>query len=108
MKRLLPFLIAGSLLLSCSEPKYYEADFQARQEAHDGALKPFMTLLEGISAQEKDALEFLYAYMPLADVTDYSADFYLRNVRSSLETRKEMNWGVPEREFRHFVLPLRV
>ena len=108
MKKTLIFLCGLGLLLSCSEPKYYEADFQARQEANDGALKPFMTLPEGISAQEKDALEFLYAYMPLADVTDYSADFYLRNVRSSLMTREEMNWGVPEREFRHFVLPLRV
>ena len=108
MKKTLIFLCGLGLLLSCAKQPYYVADFQARQEANDGALKPFMTLPEGISAQEKDALEFLYAYMPLADVTDYSADFYLRNVRSSLKTRKEMNWGVPEREFRHFVLPLRV
>ena len=106
MKRVILYLTAGALLLSCSQ-KYYVKDYQARMEAGGGALKPFMTLPEGISAQEKDALQFLYAYMPLADVTDYTADFYLANVRKSLQAREEMPWKAPEREFRHFVLPLR-
>ena len=108
MKKLLLCLCAVGLLASCTAEKYYVTDYNARLEANEGALKPFMALPKGISAQEKDALQFLYAYMPLADVTDYTADFYLRNVRSALETRKEMGWNVPEREFRHFVLPLRV
>ena len=94
------------LLLSCSSP--YHKDFRARQEADGGALKPFMALPEGISAREKEALEFLYAYMPAADVTDYSPEFYLQSVRQSFRAREEMGWKVPEREFRHFVLPLRV
>ena len=101
------WILALLLLLSCSG-KPYHADYTARLNAHGGALKPFMTLPEGLSAQEQEALEFLYAYMPLADVTDYSTDFYLENVRASLKAREEMAWGVPEREFRHFVLPLRV
>jgi hypothetical protein len=63
-----------------------------------------------ISLNEKEAIEFLYAYMPLADVTDYTFNFYLKNVRQTLKTRNEMSWGkdVPELLFRHFVLPLRV
>jgi transglutaminase-like putative cysteine protease len=63
-----------------------------------------------ISTVEKEALEFLYAYMPMADVTDYSTQFYLDNVRASLRTRDEMPWGkkVPELLFRHFVVPIRV
>lgn len=62
------------------------------------------------SSEETEALKFLYAYMPLADVTDYSTAFYLDNVRASLAARREMVWGskVPELLFRHFVLPLRV
>ena len=62
------------------------------------------------SAEENEALEFLYAYMPIADVTDYTTSFYLKNIRTSLAARKEMTWGskVPELLFRHFVLPLRV
>lgn len=59
---------------------------------------------------EKEALDFLYSTMALPDSVDYTADFYLENIRSSLQARKEMPWGktVPEREFRHFVLPVRV
>ncbi len=63
-----------------------------------------------VSEQEMDALRFLYAYMPLADVTDYPIDFYLENVRATFEAREQMPWGkmVPELLFNHFVLPLRV
>ncbi len=55
-------------------------------------------------------LQFLYAYMPLCDQADYDSAFHAANVRSALQTRMEMPWGgrVPEREFRHFVLPPRV
>ncbi len=62
------------------------------------------------TAEEQEALRFLYAYMPLADITDYPTSFYASNVRASLTARKEMAWGnnVPELLFRHFVLPLRV
>ena len=59
---------------------------------------------------EQEALQFLYAYMPLADVTDYPTFFYLQNVRTSMEARQQMPWGkeVPELLFRHFVLPIRI
>ena len=59
---------------------------------------------------EQEALHFLYAYMPLADVTDYPTSFFLQNVRTSYEAKAEMPWGknVPELLFRHFVLPIRI
>ena len=106
MKRITLFLLTLGILLSCSE-KTYVKDYNARMATNGGALAPMMTLPEGITAQERDALQFLYAYMPLADVTDYTAEFYLANVRKSLQAREEMPWKAPEREFRHFVLPLR-
>ena len=79
-------------------------DYQARMKATGGRFSP-----DGLKAtqEEREALEFLYAYMPQADVADYPAEFYLANVRKSLQAREEMGWEVPEREFRHFVLPLR-
>ena len=63
-----------------------------------------------VTAQEKEALNFLYKYMPLADVTDYSVEFHLQNVRATLAAREQMPWGkkVPDLLFNHFVLPLRV
>ena len=62
------------------------------------------------TADEQGALQFLYAYMPLADVTDYPTSFFADNVRMSFKARKEMHWGknVPELLFRHFVVPIRV
>ena len=79
-------------------------DYQARMEATDGHFTPAgLTMTQ----EEREAMEFLYAYMPLADVADYPAEFFLANVRKSLQARQEMGWKVPEREFRHFVLPLR-
>ena len=65
-------------------------------------------LPEGVTPREREALEFLYAYMPAADAADYTPEFYLACVRQSFQAREEMGWNVPEREFRHFVLPLRV
>ena len=63
-----------------------------------------------INQQEEEALRFLYAYMPLADVTDYPVEFYLENVRATFDAKEQMPWGktVPELLFNHFVLPLRV
>ena len=114
MKRFLPGLCALLMLAACQSHFIQDASFRAtvskdyktRLEAHGNALKPFMTLPSEANLQEKEALEFLYAYMPLADVTDYPTDFYLENVRTALALRDR--WNVPEREFRHFVLPLRV
>ena len=62
------------------------------------------------SEEEQEALRFLYAYMPLADITDYPLEFHLQNVRASFKARKQMPWGkdVPNLLFRHFVLPVRV
>ena len=70
----------------------------------------FSILNEDMSLQEKEALQFLYAYMPLSDVTDYSGEYYLKNVRASYKAREEMPWGndIPEREFNHFVMPVRI
>ena len=59
---------------------------------------------------QEQALDFLYRYMPLPDKIDYDSAFYQRNVETSFLAREEMPWGksVPEREFLHFVLPVRV
>lgn len=71
---------------------------------------PARALQLATSDEERDALRFLYAYMDLADVTDYAPQFYVDEVRAALESRRDFYWGVniPDREFRHFVLPVRV
>ena len=63
-----------------------------------------------LTESEKQAMEFLYAYMPLSDLADYKPEFFLKNVQFALLARQEMPWGrtIPEEEFLHFALPLRV
>ena len=46
-----------------------------------------------LSQEQRQALQFLYAYMPVSDVADYSPDYFLMNVDYSLKARAEMPWG---------------
>lgn len=88
-----------------------EKMLKAQRELTSNALKPIWTILDQPASKEEDqAMRFLFAYMPLSDLADYSSEFMQANVRKSLLTRKEMVWGstIPEEEFLHFVLPLRV
>lgn len=57
-----------------------------------------------------DYVDFLYSHITIADSLDYTREFYIRNVEAAMRARAEMPWGasVPEREFLHFVLPVRV
>ncbi len=59
---------------------------------------------------EKAALEFLYAYMPIGDSVDYTEDYYKESIHYAFRAKDELPWGqsIPEREFKHFVVPVRV
>ena len=84
-------------------------DFNARKAQKE--LAPYFSAVEKISNPEVlNAMKFLYAYMPEPDIADYSVDFYRMNVEYALKARNEMPWGklIPEREFYHFVLPVRI
>lgn len=112
-------LFAGLLMLTgvlsaCSPAgnegfmRRVETDFRYKQELLPrGDL--FGIFDEPMTPQERDAMTFLYAYMPVGDITDYLGDFYLENVRCALSVRQEMPWGrsVSDELFRHFVLPVR-
>lgn len=118
-KQLFALLFVFLLTAGCNQQKHFisdeafrqevEQDFQTKQAAlPNGDL--FKVFNQQMTPEEKEALTFLYAYMPIGDITDYEGDFYLKNVRSSLQARQEMPWGdsIPEDIFRHFVLPVRV
>lgn len=71
------------------------------------ALIALMTMVSCSSESDK-YLAFLYKYMPLPDSQVYSQEWWSANVDKTLEVRDRMDWDIPEREFQHFVLPLRV
>ncbi len=70
----------------------------------------FDVFKQDLTPEEKEAMQFLYAFMPLSDLSNRSGDFYLSQVRSAFEARKAFTWGksIPESVFRHFVLPYRI
>jgi len=63
---------------------------------------------ESAALSQEEYVDFLYRCMPLPDSLVYDRAFWEDNVAKTIEVREKMNWGIPEREFRHFVLPLRV
>ncbi|MDE6006483.1 MAG: transglutaminase-like domain-containing protein [Muribaculaceae bacterium] len=59
---------------------------------------------------DSEISDFLRSTLTLPDRVDYTDDFYEANIAATLAARKEMPWGktIPDREFLHFVLPVRV
>lgn len=118
MKRILISASLFALTLTAGAQGSFITDTQYRagmeslfnQRIKTVGKKFYNTKKEKLTADEQEALKFLYAYMPLADVTDYPTYFFADNVRLSFKARNEMSWGknVPELLFRHFVLPIRV
>ena len=117
MKKVLVFtLMVMVAITSCRRAGIFDSAAEREQVFTDLSTK--QKLLPAVSMEVdasyptnvKDALAFLYAYMPLADVVDYSPAFYKMNVDYSLRARDEMPWGeqIPAQLFRHFVLPVRV
>ncbi|MCD7916575.1 MAG: transglutaminase domain-containing protein [Tannerellaceae bacterium] len=116
---LLLILLLSGMITGCNKQTHFisdeavrtevEKDFQNKQSAlPKGDL--FRIFDQNLDPIEKEALMFLYAYMPIGDITDYEGEFYLENIQSSLQVQQEMPWGrkIPEHIFRHFVLPVRV
>ena len=117
--RLLLVPILSVVLFSCGESHFLKEeayrnqvfqDFEQKQRAlpHGDLFTIFSD--STLTLSEREALMFLYAYMPIGDITDYSGNYYLENLRLSEQARNEMSWGknVTDELFRHFVLPIRV
>lgn len=81
-----------------------------RELAKSRNFKLFEIFKSDLSKDEFQAMKFLYAFMPLSDLANYSGSFFLDNIKITLKARDEMTWGktVPESVFLHFVLPIRV
>lgn len=117
MRQIYSFLAAAILIFTgCTGNFISDRDF--RRVVEDD-LKSRASVLQaadvdlesmGLSDDERQALEFLYAYMPLGDIVNKTPEYYLSHYHMTLKALDQMPWGssVPEREIRHFVLPVRV
>ena len=116
MKKILILCAAVLTLAACHRDPHFITDKNYRNEVHadfEDRMAEFPMLqvqLDTLSRAEREAMEFLYAYMPLSDLADYEPGFYLQQVRYAFKAREEMAWGkdIPEDVFRHFVLVYRV
>lgn len=117
---ILTLLSTTFLLPGCSEGSGFIPDRSQREEvkqkfverkaAFEG--KEMFGIFEEntMTAGEREAMEFLYAYMPLVDIADYDGEYFLSMTRAAFEALNTFSWGkeVPADLFRHFVLPPRV
>ena len=106
MKRYI--ILAAAILLilaaACNRDPHFITDRDYRNEVHaDFAARmaefPMLEVqLDTLSRMEREAMEFLYAYMPLSDLADYTPEFFLNQVRYAFKAREEMPWGkdIPE------------
>jgi len=117
MTKTFPIIVLSILALflsSCTDsaPKN-QANLNFEQTidlADNRRFELFEIFNQDLSSKEKDALEFLYTYMPLCDLADYDGDYYLNHVRITLKAKDELPWGkqIPDSIFKHFVLPHRI
>ena len=116
MRKLGLVVVAMLTMVACQRDPHFITDRSYRAEVHadfEARMADFPMLdvqLGTLNCAEREAMEFLYAYMPLSDLADYSPEFYLQQVRCAFQAREEMPWGkdIPEDVFRHFVLVYRV
>ena len=118
----LPFIVGVTAIPACNQqgrhfltnPAYRDSvhqQFERRRTEAAGRSEALFAVFnqEGLSAAQREALEFLYAYMPLCDLADYDGSFFLRQVNGAFRAREYFSWGktIPEDIFRHFVLVYR-
>jgi transglutaminase-like putative cysteine protease len=107
---------------ACHENTHFLKDSSYRHQVHTQFLKrqgeaagrreALFAVFDkkNLSVQQREALEFLYAYMPLCDLADGDGDFFLKQVDAAFAARSYFEWGksIPDDIFRHFVLVHRV
>ena len=111
---------AVCLLSGCGKKNHFITDKNYRAQVHEDYLnrtklaerrsEALFAGMDTLCVKEREAMEFLYAYMPYSDLADYDFVYFLKHVRYAFKAQQEMPWGkdVPEDIFRHFVLPYRV
>lgn len=102
-----PCLFGQAFLTDAAYRKQVEQDF-ANRESIMPADRDAVMQTEDLRTRE--ALQFLYAYMPQSDLVDYSYNFFREQADYAFLAQRTFSWGktIPESVFRHFVLVYRV
>lgn len=96
-----------------SDPKYRDlvhTQFIKSKNLAKGRNNSLFSLFNSsITLEQKEAMEFLYAFMPLSDLAMHNGDYIFAQATTAIKAREFFSWGktIPEDIFRHFVLPYR-
>ncbi|MCM3627724.1 transglutaminase domain-containing protein [Paenibacillus glycanilyticus] len=106
-------MTVGSTIFSLDQEalEQIERKFRLKQELGTARLQELFGIFqEALTEEERWALKYLFAYMPVNDMADYDGSLFLSHVRQTLNIRSKVPWGasVPDELFLHFVLPYRV
>ena len=108
MRRIFTLVATALLMLvtSCGDHfindsdyrKQVEKDFDTKVRTLD-CPEAFSIFETPLSTDEREALMFLYAYMPIGDILNHDGEYFLENYRLTKEALAAMPWGstVPER-----------
>lgn len=99
MRKLILLLSWAALAWSCQREVHFVADAHSRQQIQQdfetkkailaGTPENLLAVFDQpLTLEEREALQFLYAYSPLVDIAYYGGDFLLQNVRLSLQVRE--------------------
>lgn len=97
-------------MLTSLDRENIELKFKRALENSEIIKKEVLEILKKCNEQEKFCLKYLYAYMPLTDMADYSPDLFLKFVKHALKVREIMPWGksIEEADFLNYVLQYRI
>jgi len=108
MNKYLLLFLCGLSLSACNQSHFIsdkgyrslvEEKFETRKElAKEKESQLFSILDSDVPTEQKEALKFLYAFMPLNDLADYNSDFFLSQVEYAFKAKEEFAWGkkIPE------------
>ncbi|MDR1458794.1 MAG: transglutaminase-like domain-containing protein [Bacteroidales bacterium] len=115
-------LSTAVVVLSCKREKHFlkeevyrkqiQEQFEERKSEVQNRSHALFSVFENedLTLEQREALQFLYACMPLSDLADYDGYFFLKQIDAAFRARDYFSWTktIPDDVFRHFVLVYRV
>lgn len=97
-------------MLTSFEKEKIEIKFKEACQKSEIVKNEIFEVLKNCNENEQFCLKYLYAYMPLTDMADYSPDLFLKFVKHSLKVRETMPWGksISDIDFLNYVLQYRI
>lgn len=97
-------------MLTSVEKEKIEIKFQKAMEHSEIVKNEVLSILKKCNEDETFCMKYLYAYMPLTDMADYSPELFLKFTKHSLKVKEIMPWGknIEEADFLNYILQYRV